>query len=121
MELSWADKITKHGYGIVAATATKEDLVEYVTTKMHVHVQEDFTDYTLWTVFLEEFNGFTADDFKRLRSDIRAKLRAHLLRRGVYVAKHNKRYTISEALFDLLQEEEQHPWTDEELITILQR
>ena len=74
MELSWAEKITKHSDGIIAATATKEELGEYVTTKVYIHVQEEFTDYTLWTVFQEEFHGFTADDFKRMRSKLRAKL-----------------------------------------------
>ena len=119
MELSWTEKIAKYGDGIIAATATKEELGEYVTTKVYVHVREGFTDYTLWTVFQEEFHGFTVDDFRRMRSDSRAKLRTHLLKRGVYVATHNNRYTLSEVLFDLLQEEEPHKWTDEELIAAL--
>ena len=37
-------------------------------------MQEEFTDYTLWTVFQEEFYGFTADDFKKMHSKLRAKL-----------------------------------------------
>ena len=73
-ELSWAEKITKHSNGITAAIAIKEELGEYVTTKVYIHVQEEFTDYTLWTVFQEEFHGFTTDDFKRMRSELRAKL-----------------------------------------------
>jgi hypothetical protein len=68
-------------------------------------VQEEFTDYTLWTVFQEEFYGFTADNFKRIRADTRAKLPTHLLKREVYVATHDNRHSFSEVLFDLLQEE----------------
>jgi len=37
-----------------------------------------------------------------MRINIRAKLRTHLLKRGVYVGKHNSRYLILEALFNLL-------------------
>ena len=47
MELLWAKKITKHSNGIIAATATKEKLGEYITTKVYIHIQEEFTDYTL--------------------------------------------------------------------------
>ena len=118
-ELSWAEKITKHDNGIIAATATKEELGEYVTTKVYIHMQEEFTDYTLWTVFQEEFEGFAADDFKRMHTDTRAQLRTHLLQRGVYVAKHSNRVTISERLFEAIQREEQHQWTDEDIKTTI--
>ena len=74
MELLWAEKITKHNNRIIAATATKEELGEYVTIKVYIHIQEEFTDYTLWTIFQEEFHGFTTDDFKRIYSKLRAKL-----------------------------------------------
>jgi hypothetical protein len=54
-----------------------------------------------------------------MRSNSRAKLQTHLLKRGVYIATHNNKYTLSKVLFDLLQEEEPHKWTDKELITAL--
>ena len=47
MELSWAEKITKYSDGIIAATAIKEKLGEYITIKVYIYVQEEFTDYTL--------------------------------------------------------------------------
>jgi len=37
----------------------------------------------------------------------------------VYIGKHNSRYLISEALFNLLQEEEPYKWTDKEIIEAL--
>ena len=46
-ELLWAEKITKHNNGIIAATAIKEELGEYVTIKVYIYMQEEFTDYTL--------------------------------------------------------------------------
>ena len=38
MELLWAEKITKHSDGIIAATATKKELGEYVTTKVYIYI-----------------------------------------------------------------------------------
>jgi len=37
-----------------------------------------------------------------MRIDIRVKLRTYLLKRGVYIGRHNNRYLILEVLFDLL-------------------
>jgi hypothetical protein len=114
-ELTWAQKIEKHGYGIDVANATKGDLSEYTDTKIHVHVLHGFMDDTLWDAFKEEFDNFTTHDFQQMRTDIRIKLRVHLLSRGVYVATHNNRYTISDALYDIVQEEKKHEWTDQEI------
>jgi hypothetical protein len=98
----------KHANGIDPDIATEEELREYVETKMHGHIRSDLTDYTLWTVFQEEFESFTAERLKMLRTDLRGGLRTHLLRRGVYVAKHNNRYTLSKVLSDVLAEKETH-------------
>ena len=38
MELLWAKKITKHSNRIIAAIATKEELGEYITIKVYIHV-----------------------------------------------------------------------------------
>jgi len=37
-----------------------------------------------------------------MRINIRVKLRTYLLKRGVYIGRHNNRYLILEALFNLL-------------------
>jgi hypothetical protein len=79
MEPDWPTLITKHSDGIDLDTATKEELEEYVKTKIHVHTEADFTDYTLWAIFQEEFEAFTTDDFKKLRTDTRARLCTYLL------------------------------------------
>ena len=74
MELLWAEKIIKYSNGIITAIATKEELGEYITIKVYIHIQEEFTDYTLQTIFQEEFYGFTADNFKIRYSKLRVKL-----------------------------------------------
>ena len=42
-----------------------------------------------------------------MRLNTRAKLQKHLLKRGVYVAKHNAIITLFNILFNIIQEEEQ--------------
>jgi len=100
--MEWYEKILKHSDGITVAIASKDELGDYIAIKVYVYTQENFTDYILWTVFKKEFKGFTTEDFRRMRINIRVKLRTYLLKRGVYVGKHNSRYLILEALFDLL-------------------
>ena len=101
MELFQAKKIMKYSNRIIAAIAIKEELGEYITIKVYIYVQEEFTDYTLQTVFQEEFHGFTADNFKKMRSKLRVKLQIYLLKRGVYITIYNNRYTLSKVLFDV--------------------
>ena len=100
--MEWYKKILKYSNRITATIAFKDELGDYIAIKVYIYIQENFTDYTLWTVFKEEFEGFTTKDFRRMRINIRAKLRTYLLKRGVYVGKYNSRYLILEALFDLL-------------------
>jgi hypothetical protein len=104
----WAEMANKYGYGIDADKATKEELVEFVQTVMYLHETEDLIDNDLWLVFQEQFEGFTVESFKKIRIETRSKLRRHLLKRGVYIGRHNNRVTISELLFEVIQREELH-------------
>jgi hypothetical protein len=104
----WAAMASKYGYGIDADKATKDELVEFVQTVIYIHETQDLTDNDLWTVFQEQFKGFTVEGFKKIRTEFRSKLRRHLLKRGVYVGKNSNRVTISELLFEVLQQEERH-------------
>ena len=38
MELLWAKKIIKHSNKIITATAIKEELEKYITTKVYIYV-----------------------------------------------------------------------------------
>src|SRR6266568_5671577 len=105
MDPEWAEKVSRLGDRVDTENATQNDLEEYVATKIYLHNYENFIDFSLWTVFKEEFENFTTTDFKRLYVSTRTKLRAHLLRRGVYVEKHNTKRYISDCLFSFLQEE----------------
>ena len=113
-ELTWSERIEKHGYGIDPDESPSE-LNDYVATKLHVYEVEGFMDDTLWGLFQEDFEGFTVDTFQKLQSSLRSKLRTHLLQRGVYVQPYSKGLTISQTLYDVLQEYEQRQWTDKEV------
>jgi hypothetical protein len=118
-EEEWADMANKYGYGIEAAKAIPLELIEFVQTMIYLHETQDLTDNSLWIVVQEQFEGFTTDDFRRIRTVVRTKLRIYLLKRGVFAATNTRQYSISEALFDLLHEEQQHEWTDDELVEAL--
>ena len=119
MEIDWKERITKYGYGINLETATDDDLTEYVETKMHLYTRSNLTDFALWTVFQEDFENFTPETFKRVQSNTRMGIRQYLVKRGVYVVKQDKRYSLGKVLTDVANEEEFHEWTDEELIAAL--
>src|SRR6266700_3835693 len=101
-EKEWGARIRKYGYGIDADKATKEELIEFIQIEIYVYKTEDFTDMDVLVNFQEQFQGFTVESFKKIRTDIRFKLRRHLLKRGVYVGKYSKRITISEQLFKVI-------------------
>ena len=86
---------------------------------IYIYETQDLTDNDLWTVFQEQFEGFTIESFKKICTDFRSKLQRHLLKRGVYVGKNSNRVTISELLFEVTQREEQHQWTDEDIETTI--
>jgi len=51
MEINWKERITKYSYRIDLETATDDDLMEYMETKMHLYAQFSLIDFALWTVF----------------------------------------------------------------------
>src|SRR5438045_7097333 len=58
--------------------------------------------------------------FREIWTEHRTNLRKHLLKREVYVAKHNNQVMISDVLYKVLQEEEQHEWTNKEIEDIIE-
>ncbi|KAI0994324.1 hypothetical protein K3495_g13858, partial [Podosphaera aphanis] len=80
---------------------------------------ENVSDSNLWELFQDDFGDFTAPTFSQVKLRTQQVLRDCLRSRGVYISKNSKRKTISQTLFDCLQEEEQHEWTDQNLDDIL--
>ena len=65
----WAAMASKYGYRINADKASKDELVEFVQST--IYETQDLTDNDLWAVFLELFEGFTVESFKKIRTDLR--------------------------------------------------
>ena len=107
-EKEWAAMASKYGYGIDLDEATKDKLVEFIQTMIYIYKTQDLTDTDLWLIFQEQFKGFTVESFKKICTDLRSKLRRHVLKRGVYIGKHSNRVTISKRLFEVIQQEELH-------------
>jgi hypothetical protein len=121
MELTnaeWTARANKYGYGIDATKASSEELVEFVQTTMHLY--EDMPDTNLWCAFREQFEGFTIENIKKIRSDTRSKLCKFLLERGVFVGKNSSRVPNYELLYEVLRQDEQPEWTDEDLVQTIE-
>ena len=79
MDPEWKERIARYSYGINIATASKEDLEEYIEIKIYKYIYENFTDYILQLLFQEEFKGFTIKNFGKIRPITKIKLRTYLL------------------------------------------
>ena len=79
MDPEWKERIARYSYGINIATASKEDLEEYMETKIYKYIYKNFTDYILQLLFQEEFKGFTIKDFKKTCPITKVKLYTYLL------------------------------------------
>ena len=75
----WKERIARHSYRINIATTLEKDLEEYIETKIYKYIYKNFTDYTLQSLFQEEFEGFTIKDFRKICFITRVKLRTYLL------------------------------------------
>ena len=53
--------------------------------------------------------------------NIKAKLQKYLLKKGVYIAKHNTKITLSNILFNIIQKKEQRKQTNKDLITAINK
>ncbi|KAH8588052.1 hypothetical protein B0O99DRAFT_601163 [Bisporella sp. PMI_857] len=99
-------------YGIEVEAATKNDLNAYAKAKPREYLDCNAVDSDLWDLYIEDFKGFTLNNFDNLKTSTKQTLRNHLRNRGVYVPQHHKNKTLSQALYETLQEQEQHSVVD---------
>jgi hypothetical protein len=86
-----------------------------VSAKIQEYEVDNEMDVGLWSLYQEDFESFDTDKFKRV-STKQLKELYHLLRqRGVYAYPKEKRYTYAHLLASVVQEEEFHTWTQEEV------
>jgi len=75
---------------------------------MYLYTQSNLIDSLLWTVFQEDFKDFILEIFTRVQSNTRMGIRKYLVKRGVYIIKQDKRYSLSKVLTDVANKEEFH-------------
>ncbi|RKF56855.1 hypothetical protein GcC1_193027 [Golovinomyces cichoracearum] len=101
---------------------TASQLIDgYIEEKLNSHVTYNTLDSNLWEQFQHDFKDFTIDSLKSATLRSIQNLRDCLLSRGVYVTKDDKRKTIAQAFFECITEDDQHQWTDDEIIQAIDR
>jgi hypothetical protein len=89
----WKARI-KWRSGINTATSTKDDLSEYLNTKLFQATVHEIVDDNLWDLFKHDFKNFSRTTFNYLDRTELLRLRAVLRCGGVYVQGH-KNLTIA--------------------------
>jgi hypothetical protein len=108
----WKARIQKWRQPLeVVLATTKDDLSEYLDTKLYQYALYDLGDDNLWDVFKYNFKNFSRTTFNRLDRTELLRLRAVLYCGGVYVHQDHKNLSIAQSLVNLVQEEEQHIWS----------
>ena len=112
--INWDERIEKWTWGIDPESATKESVKEYIAKKTYQYIHEEISDADLWEGYRDDFKNFALRHFQvptLLLSPLRAALRCG----GVFVPASGKHYTTAQALFDVVQEEFQHQWVQEDV------
>ena len=99
-----------HAWGIVVdpAKSSKNNLGAYIIEKAELYKEGDESGEEAWIRYKEDFEGFTADSFKKPGSLPAQKLRNILLEKGVFIKKDGK--SIANHLAELLDQEEYVEW-----------
>lgn len=111
----WKEKIKQWNNGIDLEEATAEDIQDYAATKIYTYKLDDCVDADMWDAFCDEFEGRTKVTFNIIPAKQLGTLRRQLRTNGVFVQSNGKNITLVETLLKVLNEEERHKWTNEEM------
>jgi hypothetical protein len=73
------------------------------------------TDDSLWDVYKDDFKTFNEEAFTKANRRFVAELRASLRCGGVFVAQPDKKTTVAQTMINVINEEEQHEWTPQDI------
>ena len=93
---------------------TEGDINGYIAWRIAIWEDSRYRDRDLWIAFIDDFDDFKKDTFDIASKDYRIKLRDYLRANGVFVRKQPRLSIVSE-LCNVLMEDEQHKWTNEEI------
>ena len=111
----WKAEEERWRNGINVQTATDKDLTDFTLFKLWEYNDFKAMDDGLWTLFQDDFEMFSVDTFLRVHAQHLQSMYTFLRRGGVYVRTKQKRTTYAQLLFELIQEERQYSWTQENL------
>jgi hypothetical protein len=117
-DTDWKARIKKWEDGIkfdTANTPSKEDVLEYIATKIHQYTIERITDDNLWYGFKEDFRNFELTNFSGVHWTSLQRLRGCLRCGGVRVEQNTSRLNIAQSLYNILLEETPHTWSAADL------
>jgi hypothetical protein len=110
-----SDKVKKWRYGIDLEKSTTDEVREYIYAKRYQYQTKKTSDINLWELFQDDFKDFTVDTFNRIDRATLQDLKHCLRCGGCYVPQHGKRMTVAQSLIEVIQQDEFHEWTDEEV------
>jgi hypothetical protein len=117
MDEDWDARIEKWRDGIPKDTASRAESKEYLITKLHEYGVSRSSDYDLWELFRNDFEGFSVENFRNGYTVMELQLiRGTLRRGGVYVKTTTNGQSIAQTLVDVLQQEAMEPWNDDEIL-----
>jgi hypothetical protein len=91
----WA-RVKKWEVGLDPTTATKEDIKDYVESKIWEYTQNEVADHILWELFRYDFRFFNSTSaFDKLQILDRSKLRAYLRCGGIYIPPSDRHLSAS--------------------------
>ena len=114
-EDEWKEKIKKWENGINPVTTTKEDLQEYLDTKLYQYSIDRTTDDNLWDLFKDDFKSFDLLAFNRYNRTELQRLRSYLRCGGVSVDQNTNRLTIAQSLLNVVNEETKRVWNEDDI------
>ena len=111
----WKAEAKRWRYGIDVQTATDKDFTDFTLFKLWEYNEYKSMDNGLWSFFQDDFEAFSVDIFLKVHAQHLRSIYTFLRRGGVYVRTKQKRTTYAQLLFELIQEERQYSWTQENL------
>ena len=108
--------ITNYGewIDVTKGPLIESDLNGFITWRINRYEKFNYRDYDLWAAFVEDFIDFTETQFQLANKDCVRNLRDFLCANGVYVHR-QARVSMVKELFKVLQEDNPHEWTDDEI------
>jgi hypothetical protein len=112
---NWNARIKKWSRGIDTTIATPDELNDYVQTKVYDYKLDCISDFNLWDLYQDDFKNFTLVAFGMVNRKELQYLRSCLRCGGVFVPNNSRDTTIAQTLLNVINEEEQHQWTEADI------